>query len=83
VNFAASLHVAAAQRACTLIEFPVLSRSVANPSQVHAGTYVVNVDEISLQPDGTLRPPERPGIGVEIDWDAVKAVEVERMSVDG
>ncbi len=83
VNFAASLHVAAAQRACTLMEFPVLSRDVANPGQVHAGTYVVNVAEISLQPDGTLRPPERPGIGVEIDWDALKAVEVERMSVDG
>jgi len=54
---------------------------VANPGQVHAGTYVVNVAEISLQPDGTLRPPERPGIGVT-DWDAPKAVEVERMSVD-
>ncbi len=83
VNFTASLHVAAAQRVCALTEFPVLSRSVANPGQVHAGTYVVNVAEISLQPDGTLRPPERPGIGIEIDWEALKAAEVDRMSVDG
>jgi len=82
VNFAASLHVAVAQRVCTLIEFPVLSRDVANPGQFHTGAYVANVSEISLRPDGTLRPPERPGIGVEIDWDAVKAVEVERSQVE-
>lgn len=82
VNFAASLHVAAAQQACTLIEFPVLSRQVANPGQFHTGTYVANVAEISLRPDGTLHPPDRPGIGIELDWEAVKAVELERMTVD-
>lgn len=82
INFAASLHVAAAQRACTLIEFPVLSRQVANPGQFHAGTYVANVAEISLRPDGTLHPPDRPGIGVELDSDALAAVEVERSSVE-
>jgi len=82
VNFAASLHVAVAQRACTLIEFPVLSRDIANPGQFHTGAYVANVSEISLRPDGTLRPPDRPGIGVEIDWDAVKAVEMERSQVE-
>lgn len=81
VNFAASLHVAAAQRACTLIEFPVLSREIADPGRFHTGAYVSNVAEISLRPDGTLRPPDRPGIGVEIDWEAVAAVEVERMSL--
>lgn len=82
VNFAASLHVAAAQRACTLIEFPVLSRQVANPGQLHTGTSVANVAEISLRPDGTLHPPDRPGIGIELDWDALAAVEVERFSVE-
>ncbi|BAS26366.1 mandelate racemase/muconate lactonizing enzyme family protein [Limnochorda pilosa] len=83
VNFAASLHVAAAQRACTLIEFPVLSRDVENPGRVHTGTYVTNVEEISLREDGTLLPPERPGIGVEIDWEAVRSVQEAELSVQG
>ncbi|MDR7523413.1 MAG: mandelate racemase/muconate lactonizing enzyme family protein [Armatimonadota bacterium] len=81
VNFAASLHVAASQRACTLIEFPVVSRAVDDPGRFHAGLYVTNIEEISLRSDGTLRPPERPGVGVEIDWDAVRAVEIDTMHV--
>lgn len=75
VNFAASLHVAAAQQACTLVEFPVLSRSVKDPGAFHAPTYVANVEEFSLRADGTLLPPDRPGIGVEIDWEALKQVQ--------
>lgn len=81
VNFAASLHVAAAQRACTLIEFPVLSRELSDPSVFHAGRYMANVNEIAIQKDGTISPPNRPGLGVELDWDAVKDVEVEKLSV--
>lgn len=75
VNFAASLHVAVAERACTLVEFPVLSRGVENPGQIHAGTYLANAAEFSMRRDGTLMPPDRPGIGVEIDWEAVREVE--------
>lgn len=75
VNFTASLHVAAAQRACTLIEFPVLSRDLDDPGRVHTGTYVLNVDDISLREDGTVAPPDKPGIGVEIDWDMVRSLE--------
>ena len=81
VNFAASVHVAVANRACTLIEFPVLSRDVPNPGRFHAGTYVANVDDFSLRPDGTLMPPPRPGIGVEIDWEALAQVEELRLSL--
>ena len=81
VNFVASLHVAAAQRACTLIELPVLSRDVSNPGTFHAGRYMANVHEIALQKDGTLSPPNRPGLGVELDWDALKEVEVEKLTV--
>lgn len=81
VNFAASLHVAVAQRACTLIEFPVLSRDLSDPSTFHAGRYMANVDQIALQEDGTLSPPDLPGLGVELDWDAIEEVEVEKLTV--
>ena len=82
VNFVASLHVAAAQRACTLIELPVLSRELPDPGTFHAGRYMANVHEISLQKNGTLSPPDGPGLGVELDWDAVKDVEVEKLTVE-
>jgi L-alanine-DL-glutamate epimerase-like enolase superfamily enzyme len=83
VNFAASLHVAVAQRACTLVEFPVLSRDYPDPGTFQAGRYMANVNEVALQRDGTVSPPERPGLGVELDWDAIEAVEVERLTVSG
>ena len=82
VNFVASLHVAAAQRACTLIELPVLSRDLSNPGTFDAGRYMANVNEVALQKNGTIAPPNRPGLGVELDWDAVKEVEVERQTVE-
>jgi D-galactarolactone cycloisomerase len=82
VNFVASLHVAAAQRACTLIELPVLSRDLSNPGTFDAGRYMANVNEVALQKNGTIAPPNRPGLGVELDWDAVKDVEVERLTVE-
>lgn len=81
VNFAATIHVAAAQRACDLMEFPVLSRDLSNPGTFAAGRYMANVEEFSLRPDGTLLPPDRPGLGVELDWDAVADVEVEKLTV--
>jgi D-galactarolactone cycloisomerase len=81
VNFAASLHVAVAQEACDLVEFPVLSRDLANPGTFHAGRYMENVAEIGLRPDGTLSPPDRPGLGVILDRDAVEEVRVETLTV--
>ena len=81
VNFAASLHVAASQRACTLIEFPVLSRDLSEANVFQAGRYMANVQEIGLNQEGTLSPPDRPGLGVELDWDAVRDVEEERFTV--
>jgi|GEM_PF-608321 len=83
VNFAASLHVAVAQRACDLIEFPVLSRDLENPGTFHAGRYMANVEEIGLGSDGTLSPPDRPGLGVILDWDAVEEVRVEKLTAEG
>lgn len=81
VNFVASLHVAAADRNCTLIEHPVLSRDLSNPGQFHAGAYMANVDEISVRKDGTIAPPDRPGLGVELDWDVIKAAQVEMFTI--
>lgn len=82
VNYTASLHVAAAQRACTLIEFPVLSRDIDDPGRVHTGTYVRNVEDISLREDGTVAPPDAPGIGVDLDWDMVRAVQESELAVE-
>lgn len=81
INFAATLHVAAAQRACTLVEFPVLSRDLSNPGIFQAGKYMANVAEIGVRADGTVMPPNRPGLGVEIDWDEIAAVQVEKLTV--
>lgn len=83
VNFTASLHVAVAQRASTLIEFPVLSRDLSDPGTFHAGRYMANVNEVGLRNDGTLSPPERPGLGVELDWNAVEEVQVDKISIGG
>ena len=55
VNFVASLHVAAAQRSCTLIEFPVLSRDLSNPGTFHAGRYMSNVNEVASGRTGRSR----------------------------
>lgn len=81
VNFVASLHVAAADRNCTLIEHPVLSRDLSNPGRFHAGAYMANVDEVSVRSDGTIAPPDRPGLGIEIDWAAVAAVQVDELRI--
>lgn len=81
VNFVASLHVAVAQRNCTLIEFPVLSRELDKAGTFHAGTYMANVDEVSVRDDGTILPPDRPGLGVVIDWDAIAEARVDHFTV--
>lgn len=81
VNFVASLHLAAADRNCTLIEHPVLSRDLSKPGQFHAGAYMANIDEVSVRTDGTIAPPDRPGLGVELDWDVIRSVQTDKFSV--
>ncbi len=81
VNFVASLHVAVADRNCFLIEHPVLSRDLSNPGQFHAGQYMANVNDIAVKKDGTIAPPELPGLGVELDRDALKAATAESFTV--
>lgn len=59
----------------------MLSRDLSNPGRFHAGAYMANVDEVGVRPDGTIAPPDRPGLGVEIDWDAVAAVQVDELRI--
>ncbi len=77
VNYAASLHVAAASRACRLIEFAVLDDTVDDPGEYVAGPYVANPEAIYVRDGGTIPAPEGPGLGVELDDDAVEALRVD------
>jgi D-galactarolactone cycloisomerase len=77
VNYAASLHVAAAARSCDRIEFAVLDDSVDDPGEYVAGPYVANPDAIHVRDGGTIPAPEGPGLGVELDEDALEAYRVD------
>jgi L-alanine-DL-glutamate epimerase-like enolase superfamily enzyme len=75
VNYAATLHVAAASPACDLIEFAVYDDSVGDPGEYVASPYVAG-DPVRVE-DGVVSPPEEPGIGVELDES-----EIERLRLD-
>jgi L-alanine-DL-glutamate epimerase-like enolase superfamily enzyme len=76
VNYAASLHVAVASPVCDLIEFAVYDDEADDPGQYVASPYVANQDEFGLK-DGVMVPPDRPGIGVELDEDVVADLRIE------
>lgn len=67
VNYAASLHVAAASRACERIEFAVLADDIDDPGEYVGGPHIANQDDIRVQDGGEITPPEGPGLGIEID----------------
>jgi L-alanine-DL-glutamate epimerase-like enolase superfamily enzyme len=77
VNYAASLHVAAASPVCSRIEFAVYSDDVDDPGEYLASPYVANQDAVYVEDGGRIRPPEGPGIGVELDWDVVEEYRIE------
>jgi len=77
VNYAASLHVAAASPVCSLIEFPVLGDDIEDPGMFIASPYAANQDDLSVEDGGRISPPDRPGIGVEIDRDALEEHRVD------
>jgi len=77
VNYAASLHVATASPACDLIEFAVYDDDVDDPGRYVASPYVANQEAFGLDDDGTISPPDRPGIGVELDEDTVDELRLE------
>ena len=59
----ANLHVSCAIRNCEFFELLVPEEPFRFPL---AGPYPIS-------PEGTIRVPELPGLGVEIDWAAVDA----------
>lgn len=77
INYAASLHVAAASRQCELIEFAVLDDDIEDPGEYIAGPYVENRDAIYVEDGGRIDPPEEPGLGVTIDDDVFEEYRVD------
>lgn len=77
VNYAASLHLAAASRQCSLIEFAVLDDEMDDPGRYIAGPHVENRDAIYVQDGGEIPPPEEPGLGVTLDSDVVEQYRVD------
>jgi len=76
VNYAASLHVAAASPACSLIEFAVFDDAIDDLGQFVASPYV-DQSALDVADDGTITPPEAPGIGVELDEEGLDACRVD------
>jgi len=72
VNYAASLHVAAAQPACSLIEFAVYADDIDDPGRYVASPYIENQEDVYVQDGGRIEPPEAPGLGFEVDEDAIE-----------
>ncbi|MFB6135909.1 MAG: mandelate racemase/muconate lactonizing enzyme family protein [Halobacteriaceae archaeon] len=67
VNYSASLHVAAASPACSLIEFAVYAEDVDDPGRYVASPYVENQEDVYVRDGGRIDPPEAPGLGLEVD----------------
>ncbi|MEY7851054.1 mandelate racemase/muconate lactonizing enzyme family protein [Natrarchaeobius sp. A-rgal3] len=77
VNYTASLHLAAASSACSLIEFCVLSDDIDDPGEFIASPFVANQDELSVADGGDISPPDRPGLGIELDRDVLEEYRIE------
>ncbi|MWV38423.1 mandelate racemase/muconate lactonizing enzyme family protein [Natrialba sp. INN-245] len=77
VNYTASLHLAAASPACSLIEFCVLSDDIDDPGEFIASPFVANQDELSVADGGEISPPDRPGLGIELDRDVLEEYRIE------
>lgn len=75
VSYAASVHVAAATPACSMIEFAVFDDELSDPGQFIASPYVSDQGKLSVT-DGTVSPPAEPGLGLSVDWDAVRDSQV-------
>lgn len=72
VNYAASLHLAAASRSCSLIEFAVLSDEVSDPGVYIGAPHIENQEDIYVEDGGRIIPPEKPGLGIELNDDIVE-----------
>lgn len=77
VNYAASLHVSIASPACDLVEFAVYDDDAADPGEYIASPYVANQEAFSLDADGTISPPDAPGLGVELDDEMIEQLRLD------
>jgi L-alanine-DL-glutamate epimerase-like enolase superfamily enzyme len=73
VNYSASLHVAAASPACSLIEFAVYAEDIDDPGRYVASPYIANQEDVYVQDGGVIEPPEAPGLGLEVDEGKLEA----------
>ena len=76
INYSASLHVAAASPVSSLIEFGVYSDEIDDPGEYIASPYVANQDDIYVRDGGVIEPPEKPGLGLELDEDVVEEYRI-------
>lgn len=67
IMYAATLHTAFASPTTTHLEFPVLDPGAENPRIPSWSVIVRNPEDFAVAPDGTIAPPRRPGLGVELD----------------
>lgn len=76
VGIAASAHLAAVTPHCPYIEF--LPAELCN--SVLRKELTIN-DELVLQADGSIPLPQRPGLGVELNWKALEAFDVKHFDL--
>lgn len=72
VNYAASLHLTEASRACSLIEFAVLTDEIDDPGVYIGAPHIANQDDIYVQDGGRIAPPDKPGLGIELDESVIE-----------
>ena len=77
INYAASVHVSVATPASDLIEFAIYDDTLDDPGRYVSGPYVENQDVVYVDDDGTIEPPEEPGLGVRLDDDAVEEFRID------
>ncbi|MFN8592567.1 MAG: mandelate racemase/muconate lactonizing enzyme family protein [Thermomicrobiales bacterium] len=70
IAVSATAHLAFVTDHCAFIEF--LPRQLCHERLRRELAY----EELVLDPDGTIPLPQKPGLGVEIDWDAVRRYTV-------
>ena len=78
VNYAASLHVAMASPVCSRIEYAVYDDTVDDPGEFVASPYIANQQDYSVDDGGKISPPDKPGLGVEVDEDVLEEYRTPR-----
>jgi D-galactarolactone cycloisomerase len=76
LSFLAALHISAIAPTGGLMEFMVPERDPADPGEYRLGaSHLRDASMLAIDAEGFLRPPDAPGLGMEIDMDAVAELE--------